>query len=68
MTLLGLTACAVFLLSNETGAVDNLSFEREFGRIIGILEAPAELIAHKTERTVVRVVQSMASAVFLPLP
>lgn len=58
----------LLLLSNEMGTVNNLSFEREFGRIIGILEVLTEVIEHKTERTVVRVVQNMATAVFLPLP
>jgi hypothetical protein len=56
------------LLSNEMGAVNNLSFEREFGRIIGVLEVLTDVIEHKTERNVVRVVQNMATAVFLPLP
>ncbi len=55
------------LLSNEIGEVTNLSFEREFGRIIGILETLTDVIEVKTERTVVRVVQNMATAVFLPL-
>lgn len=58
----------LLLLSNEMGTINNLSFEREFGRVIGILEVLTEVIEHKTERTVVRVVQNMATAVFLPLP
>lgn len=55
------------LLSNEMGVVTNLSFEREFGKIIGILETLTDVTEAKTERTVVRVVQNMATAVFLPL-
>ncbi|THF61542.1 hypothetical protein E6C76_20485 [Pseudothauera nasutitermitis] len=55
------------LLSNEMGEVANLSFEREFGRIIGQLEVLSDVIEVKTERTVTRVVQSMATAVFLPV-
>lgn len=58
----------LLLLSNEMGEVNNLSFEREFGRVIGTLEVLTDVIEYKTERTVVRVVQNMASAVFLPLP
>ncbi len=58
----------LLLLSNEMGPVNNLSFEREFGRIIGVLEVLTDVIEVKTERTVVRVVQNMATAVFLPLP
>lgn len=56
-----------FLYSNEIGAVTNLSFEREFGRIIGQLEVLSEVIEQKTERTIIRVVQSLATAVFLPV-
>lgn len=55
------------LLSNEIGAVSNLSFEREFGRIIGMLEVLSDAIEEKTERKVTRVVQNMATAVFLPV-
>jgi hypothetical protein len=55
------------LLSNEIGEVTNLSFEREFGRIIGHLEVLSDVVEEKTERTVTRVVQNMATAVFLPV-
>ncbi|WP_248281256.1 hypothetical protein [Azoarcus sp. TTM-91] len=57
----------LLLLSNEIGDISNLSFEREFGRIIGLLELLSDVIEEKTERTVTRVVQSMATAVFLPV-
>jgi hypothetical protein len=58
----------LYLLSNETdGAVKNLSFEREFGKIIAQQDMLAQIIAEKTNRTVVRVIQSMAMAVFLPI-
>jgi hypothetical protein len=59
------------LLSNQTidaanlGA--NLSFEREFGRVIGLLDALADVVEEQTERTVTRVVQNLATAVFLPV-
>lgn len=52
------------LLSNEAG---NLSFEREFGKIIGSLDTLTRIIADKTNRTVVKVIQTMATAVFLPV-
>lgn len=55
------------LLSNEIGPVSNLSFERDFGRIIGMLEVLSDVVEEKTERTVARVVQNMATAVFLPV-
>lgn len=58
----------LYLLSNETeGAVKNLSFEREFGKIIAHQDVLARIIAEKTNRTVVRVIQTMATAVFLPI-
>lgn len=54
----------LLLLANEPG---NLSFEREFGKIIGNLDTLSRIAADKTNRTVVKSVQSMASAVFLPV-
>jgi hypothetical protein len=57
-----------FLLSNETtGPVRNLSFEREFGKIIGSLDVLSKIIADKENRTIVKVIQSLATAVFLPV-
>ena len=55
------------LLSNEMLPVQNLSFEREFGRMIGNLDVLSAIIADKTNRSVVKVIQSMAAAVFLPV-
>lgn len=57
----------VLLLTNDTGAVPNLSFEREFGKVIGNLDTLSRIVEDRTNRTVVKVVQSMASAVFLPV-
>lgn len=58
----------LLLLSNEMGEINNLSFEREMGRIIGILETLTDLLEIKTERVVIRVVQGIATAAFLPIP
>lgn len=58
----------LLLLSNEMGEINNLSFEREVGRVIGILETLTDLVEIKTERMVVRIVQSIATAAFLPIP
>ena len=55
------------LLSNEMAPLRNLSFEREFGKMIGDLDLLSDIIADKTNRSVVKVIQSMASAVFLPV-
>lgn len=57
-----------YLLSNEpVGPVRNLSFEREFGKIIGSLDILSKIIADKENRTIVKVIQTLASAVFLPI-
>ena len=60
-------AGGLLLLSNEIGEVSNLSFEREFGRVIGLLDALADIVEDETERTVTRVVQNITTAVFLPV-
>ncbi|HZW25554.1 MAG TPA: hypothetical protein VFF26_08730 [Gallionella sp.] len=57
----------LLLLSNELNDIDrNLSFEREFGKVIGRLDLFAVALAEKSNRAVTRVVQSMATALFLP--
>lgn len=58
---------APLLLSNEMGQSHNLSFEREFGKMIGSLDTLSKIVADKTNRTVVKVIQAMATAVFLPV-
>jgi hypothetical protein len=58
----------LLLLSNEAQAPQNLSFEREFGKMIGNLDLLSKIIADKANRTVVKVIQNMATAVFLPVP
>jgi len=57
----------LFLLSNEATVPPNLSFEREFGKIIGNLDLISKIIADKSQRTIVKVLQSIATAVFLPV-
>jgi hypothetical protein len=58
---------ALFLLSNDGAFPPNFSFEREFGRMIGNLDLLSKIVADKTRRVVVRAVQSLATAVFLPV-
>jgi len=56
------------LLSNELDPNHrNLSFEREFGRITGLLDFLAKVVADKNGRIISRVAQNMATAVFLPV-
>ena len=45
----------------------NLSFEREFGRCIGLLDLMAQIVADRSGRTLSRVTQSVATMVFLPV-
>lgn len=58
---------APILLSNEMSPVQNLSFEREFGRLIGSLELLSQIAADKSNRTVVKVMHNLATAMFLPI-
>jgi len=60
-------AGAPLLFSNEMGPVPNLSFEREFGRLIGGLDTLAQIVADKSNRVIAKVVQNLATAVFLPI-
>ena len=56
------------LRSNEiAGDVRNLSFEREFGKMIAYQDAMAEIAAQRTNRTIRRALQTLATAVFLPI-
>ena len=56
------------LLSNELDPNNrNLSFEREFGRCIGLLDLMAQIVADRSGRTLSRVTQSVATMVFLPV-
>lgn len=58
----------LMLLSNETtGPVTNVSFEREVGKLIAYQDALALVMAQRTNRTIRRISQSVAMAVFLPL-
>ena len=64
------TGGTLLLLSNEMAQAaqpQNLSFEREFGKMIGNLDLLSALIADKGHRTIARVAQSVATAVFLPV-
>jgi hypothetical protein len=57
----------LFLLTNTLNQQDrNLSFEREFGKIIGRTDLFAMTLAEKSQRLISRVMQSLATAAFLP--
>lgn len=56
------------LYANEgEQATRNLSFEREFGRLIGLLDFLSLVVADKNGRTVTRFAQNVATALFLPV-
>lgn len=58
----------LLLLSNDgAGPAPNLSFEREFGKVIAGLDTLSKVLAGRYNRTVVKIVQSLATAVFLPI-
>jgi len=58
----------LYLLTNEMNdAEKNLSFEREFGKIIGRTDLYAISLAEKSQRFISRVMQNLATAVFLPI-
>ncbi|MFZ1317736.1 MAG: hypothetical protein WAQ56_00225 [Candidatus Nitrotoga sp.] len=55
------------LLTNELNDHErNLSFEREFGKIIGSLDLFAITLSEKLQRGITRVVQTLSTALFLP--
>jgi hypothetical protein len=58
----------LFLLTNglENETV-NLSFERLFGKIVTIQDMLANLIGHMTNRTIIRMVRSVATSSFVPI-
>ena len=57
------------LLSNgiDANGVANLSFEREFGKLIGVQDALAKVIEDKNNRAIRFGVVNLASMVFLPI-
>ena len=58
----------LFLISNELDPANrNISFEREFGRITGLLDFMAKIVADRNGRTVSRAAQSVTTMIFLPV-
>lgn len=58
----------LYLLTNEMNDTEkNLSFEREFGKMIGRTDLYAISLAEKSQRFISRVMQNLATAVFLPI-
>lgn len=59
----------VLLVSNsmEAGGTANLSFEREFGKLIGIEDTLARIVEDKSNRAIRFGVVNLASMIFLPI-
>lgn len=58
----------LYLLSNELDPYNrNVSFEREFGRVLGLLDLLSKVVADTSGRTITRLTQSIATALFLPV-
>ena len=57
-----------FLLSNELDPGNrNISFEREFGRIMGLLDFMAKVVADRNGRNFSRLTQTVVGTLFLPV-
>lgn len=57
-----------FLLSNELDPNNrNLSFEREFGRVMGMLDLMAKVVADRNGRSFSRLTQTAVGTFFLPV-
>ena len=58
----------LYLYTNSLpGEVPNLSYERLLGKLIATQDSIAIIIAGKTNRAIKTVIQTMATAVFLPI-
>lgn len=57
----------LLLLSNALEGSGDLSFERIAGKLIGLQDHMAQVIADSTNRQIKNVIQSVASAVFFPI-
>ncbi|MDR1351316.1 MAG: hypothetical protein LBJ59_11210 [Zoogloeaceae bacterium] len=61
-------AGAPLIYSNEMeGARQNLSFEREFGGVIALLDYVANILADRNGRALTRITHSLATSIFLPV-
>ena len=57
-----------FLLANEISQKENnLSFEREFGKIIGRTDFVAFTLSEKMERSITRIIQNLATGLLIPI-
>ena len=59
----------LFLISNSLSddKIRNLSYERLFGKLIATQDNMAIILANKKQRGIKKIIQNMATAVFLPI-
>ncbi len=58
----------LYLISNSmSDQASNLSIEREFGKMIGRTDLFAYALSESSQRTITRVIQNVASTLFLPI-
>ena len=57
----------LFLLNNSLEGSGDLSFERIAGKLIGLQDHMAQVVADSSNRQIKNVIQSVASAVFFPI-
>ncbi len=57
----------VLLTNSMDGEVQNLSFEREFGKLIARQDLLALIVEDRSRRTINRIMQNVAAFVFLPI-
>ena len=59
----------LFLMSNSSAdeEISNLSYERLFGKLIATQDNMAIILANKKQRGIKKIIQNMATAVFLPI-
>ena len=55
------------LLSNALSGIGDLSFERLAGKLIGVQDLTAQVVADRTNRHIKSVIQGVASRVFFPI-
>ena len=58
----------LLLTNSQSGEPENLSFERLFGKMIALQDFMAEFAASNNQRAINKVVHSVGSFVFLPVP
>jgi hypothetical protein len=57
----------LYFLTNEVaGKEPNLSFEREFGKMVGRIDLYALTLAEKNQRAITRFTQGFAGKLFIP--